>query len=354
MTGTNGKDFSIRNEDRDALHILPLGMLEFETRPLRQARLIKNVRLHSVVELFAGEGIGSGQMEVDHLQSQFNWPNNPPHRDLRLLRKLAKLPSYDVYSLRILFRELGINAEDQEHLQLSPEKRAELTEYMKTFTHPLIMQIYGADDMEIRSFSDVVGLFKNPDIDMVREKLKTMANRLQIDLTEVPRFLEDYGDIFLSLSYYRQCLDKVEPLIDDFLETASEIRGNYQLKSDANLMKTCQTVESSMNGMMAAISGRFETFERYTNNMWQNLNAIRFRQVKSFIEDYHTTIGGSLCAITVKMSAWARLFPNRDTGGPTRRAEFIIGEMKQGIDRLQEIEANAPKIEKIDWADEAE
>ena len=46
--------------DRDSLHILPLSMISLETRGLQRARMIKNSRLESVVELFEGEEIGSG------------------------------------------------------------------------------------------------------------------------------------------------------------------------------------------------------------------------------------------------------------------------------------------------------
>lgn len=345
------EDLVIRSEDRDALHILPLGILDFETKAVRHARLIKNTRLESVVELFSGDDIGSGQMEIDHLQSQFGWSSNPPHKDLRLIRKLGKMPSYDVYSLRILFREQGINVADMAALQLSPGKKAELTEYMKVFTQPLIQQIYGGGDVDITSFNDVVGLFKDPDIKKVREKLQIMADTLNVEIQDVPLFLEDYGDVFLSLSYYRQCMDKLEPQIDDFLESIGEIRGNFQLRQNPNLIETCKIVEYTMNSMMAAVAGRFETFERYTSSMWKNVDATRFSQVKSFIEDYHTTIGATLCAVTVKMAAWSNQFPNKDTGGPARRSEFIVGEMKQGIDVLLEIEANAPNIGTIDWAE---
>lgn len=343
----------IRNEDRDALHILPLGLLDFQTRPLRHARLIKNARLHSVVEIFSGDEIGSGQVSVENLQQEFRWPTNPPHSDLSLLRKLEKLPSYDVYSLRILFREHGIDVKDVRALQLSDEKKSSLTEYMKAFTHPLINQIYGRDDMEVASFSDLVTLFQDPDVRKVREKLELMSSKLNIKMQDVPHFLEDYGDVFLSLSYYRQCMEHVEPQIDDFLESVDEIRSNFILKQNQNLMETCRTVESSMNSMLADITGRFETFERYTGNMWQNVDAARFQQVKNFIEGYHTIIGATLCAVTVKMTAWSRLFPNKNVGGPARRSEFIVGEMKQGIQVLKEIEAQAPQIEKISWSNTA-
>ncbi len=341
----------IRNADRDALHILPLAMLPFETASLRRARLIKNVRLRSMVELFADEKTGSGQMEVDHIPTQFNWPVRPPHKDHVLLKKLAPLPSYDVYSLRILFREQGIPINDVEDLKLSGDKVKELTSYMKTFTHPLIEQIYGGDDVTIQTFDDVLKLFRDPDIQKVREKLQKMSETLMIDMQDVPRFLEDYGDVFLSLSYYRQCMDKIEPVLDEFLEALTELRGNYQFQQNNHLLETCKLIEATLNSLMAAISGRFETFDRYTGNMWQNLDAARFQQVKRFIENYHTTIGGCLCALTVKMKAWSQRFPHPEAGGPSKRAEFIMSEMKQGIELLEEIEASAPKVETIDWGE---
>ena len=338
-------------EELCALHILPLYILPFDTPPLKRAKLIKNVRLNSVVELFSDAKTGSGQMEIEHLAAQFGWPNRPPHKDLVLLKKLAPLHSYDVYSLRMKLRELGVPVSSIDDLKLSGDKVKELTKYMKTFTFPLIQQIYG-DDVSVKSFDDLVGLFRDPDISKVREKLGILSEKLMIEIHEVPIFLEDYGDVFLSLSYYRQCMDEIEPAIDIFLAALQEVRENYQLKQNLNLMQTCDIVESTLNSLMAAISGRFETFDRYTGNMWQNLNAERFRQVKRFIEDYHTTIGGCLCALTVKMRAWSARFPHAEAGGPAQRSEFIVSEMKQGIDYLMEIEANAPKVEAIDWDSE--
>ena len=62
------------------------------------------------------------------------------------------------------------------------------------------------------------------------------------------------------------------------------------------------------------------------------------------ISSYHTTIGGVLCSLSVKMEAWARLFPTLSSGGPGKRAEFIMSEMKQGMENIQEIEDSAPML----------
>ncbi|MGB0670618.1 MAG: hypothetical protein ACPGNT_03925 [Rhodospirillales bacterium] len=333
--------------DRDSLHVLPLKILPIQTPGLRGARLIKNARLETVVELFHEEGTGSGQLQVSELQGEFGWEEGKLHPDLKMLRRLQRLSSFDVYSLRISLREQGIEVGSLADLRLSPQKTAELSSYMTQFTRPLIQQIFGDDDVSIETFDDVIRLFRDPDIKKARARLEKMANSLEIRLDEVPKFLEDYGDIFLSLSYYRQCLDDIEPVIERFLDGIDEIRGNFQLRHDINLMNTCTMMQSTMNNLMAAITGRFENFDRSTQAMWSNINAQRFRQVERLIREYHTTIGGVLCSLSVKMDAWHRLFPRADAGGPVRRAEFIMSEMRQGMDKIQKIEDSAPMLAKL-------
>ena len=334
----------ISDNDRDSLHILPLVVLPFQTAALTRARLIKNVRLKSVVELFADKDTGSGQIDIEDIPNEFNWNMADPPDDMNMLRKVGNLPSYDVYSLRISLRELDIKVNDVDALRLSDAMNAELTAYMTDFTRPLIKEIYGEDDVSIDSFEDVVKLFRDPDVKKALEKIRVMSAKLNVKPEEIPRFMEDYGDIFLSLSYYRRCLDSIEPIITEFLEAMDELRGNYQFKTDQNLLQTMDMMESTINELMAAITGRFENFERGTIHMWDNISAERFRKVEQLIKGYHTTIGGVLCSLSVKMVAWANLFPTPSVGGPGKRAEFMMSEMKQGMDNIQKIEDSAPML----------
>jgi hypothetical protein len=335
----------LEDGEMDSLFILPLRIIPLETPALKTARLIKNVRLRSVIELFQNvDGTGSGQVEIEALPKMFGWPEDKIHPDFLVVRKLGLLPSYDVYSLRISLRQQNIPVSSSDALRLSPEKNAELTSYMALFTRPLIHEIYGDENVNIQSFDDVIALFRDPDVQKAKQNLQRMADKLHINLSEVPRFIEDYGDIFLSLSYYRQCLDKLEPIISDFLGSMYDIRNNWQLKQDTNLLKTCEMIESTMNGLMANITGRFENFDRSTKDMWNNISAERFKKVKELIESYHTTIGGILCALTVKMNAWARVFPKKLSGGPVKRGEFIMSEMKQGIENIKKVEDDAPML----------
>jgi len=334
----------ISDNDRDSLHILPLNILPLDTPSLNRAKLIKNVRLDSVIEMFTDEDTGSGQIDIEDLPQQFNWDMAEPPNDMAIMRKVGLLPSYDVYSLRISLREMGISVNDHDSLKLSDAMSKELTAYMTDFTRPLIAQIYGGDDVKIESFDDVIKLFRSPDIKTALEKIRIMADKLNIKPEEIPRFMEDCGDIFLSLSYYRRSLDAIEPIITEYLEAMDALKDNYQFKTDKNLGQTMDEMESTINELMAAITGRFENFERGTKHMWDEISAERFRKVEELISSYHTTISGVLCSLSVKMDAWARLFPTPSVGGPGKRAEFTMSEMKQGMEKIQTIEDSAPML----------
>lgn len=329
--------------DRDSLFILPLSVVPFQTPAIRGARLIKNVRLQSVVEIYKGKRIGSGQLPIASVAKAFGWPADSAHPDLALLNRLADLPSYDVYSLRILFRERNIPVTDYTELRLSEKKKEELTEYMRAFTHPLIVQTYGEGDMAFQNYQDVILLFRKPSVERAREKLKVMAQKLDIALSEVPDFLEDYSDIFLSLSYFRECLSQIQPTVEDFLVAMEKVRKQRQFQSDSTLQHACDQTERAIRKLMRAVTTRFEEFDRQTKGMWREITGKRFREVEALIKSSHTVIGGSLCALTVKMNAWRALFPNAGTGGPMERAAFITTEMNSGVERIREIERLAGK-----------
>lgn len=324
----------ISDLDRDSLHILPLSILPIETPGLNHARLIKNTHLDSMVEMFQDEGTGSGQVAVEHLSEQFGWKEGPPHPDLLLMKKLAELPSYDVYSLRISLRESGIKVDDYSALRLSNGKVKELSTYMTSFTHPLLKEVFASEAGDINSFADLIAFFRNPDVAKVRAKLIAMAQALDIPPEDIPLYLERVGDTFLSISYYRQCQDSVGPAVDGFHESVEDIQGNYQLKANRNLMETCETLRNTVSEVQSGVDRRFAAFDKITQGMWQNPNSNQFKQIKTITQECHTVMGRTLCGLSVKMDAWQKKFPDMDTGGPMKRAEFIMQEMKQGIAKM--------------------
>jgi hypothetical protein len=281
----------VEDFDRDSLHTLPLSILPIQTKTLQTARLIKNSKLSSMIETFRGKDMGSGQFEVEGLATNFGWDDAEPHPDLLLMRQLAPLASFDAYSLRMTLREHNIPLKDDSVLKLSDDKTQQLNKYMTSFTRPLIDQIYGADDSGVNDFNDVLGLFRDPDIRAARSKLRIMAQSLGIGMEEIPKFLEDYGDIFLSIAYYRNCVDEIRPIAEQFLESLDEIRNNYQLKSDMGLMEACEVLENTITKLMGNMSTLLDNFTLSAGQFWETMSRTSFQQVVNSICKCNSTVG---------------------------------------------------------------
>lgn len=323
-------------DDRDTLHTLALEIMPLKRPTLKRARMIKNSQLDSVIELYRDQG--SAQIDIEKLPNQYP-PDKLPAEDFELIRRLGLMPSFDVYSLRVAVRELGITVENSAGLKLSPAKVKELAAYMKNFTRPLMLQIYGESEGDVESFEDVIALFRDPDIQKARHRLTVMASKLGIDILTIPRFLEDYADIFMSLSYYKQCLDDVTPHVYEFFESLKDLRKNFQMRSNTQLMTACKELETTFTELLTSVTGRLESFDRHTKDMWDNLSAERFRKIEAVIKTFHMMMGGILCALTVKMDAWKALFPSPRAGAPGRRGDFILNEMRYGLKKIREFES---------------
>ena len=334
--------------DMDALHILPLSVIPFDNAVLKSARLIKNARLETVVELFRHAEGASGQVPVPDVWGVLGVDPDDAKLagDRAMLQQLAGLYSYDIYTLRKVLRALGIELADYSVLRLSPEKSAELATYMSEFTRPLLMQVYSGVDTEITSLDQLLDMFRSPDKGNALKNLQVMAQKLDIEIGEIPRFLEDYGDIFMSLAYFRDCLDTLIPQITALLEDMGEMRANMQLAADRNLMKTCGFMEERLTDITTSLTGRFESFHQHSSDMWENVTAESFRDVKEMVASHHTTLGGVLCGLAVKMSLWQEKFGG-GRGGLVQRSEFIMSEMRHGIDTIANIENSAPSTVSI-------
>ncbi len=338
-------DQALHDGERDSLHTLPLSLLPLNMPSLQRAKMIKDHHMKTMVEMYNAGSSGSGRMKVEALQNVFD--NTDEFKsDLQLLEPMELLHSFDVYSLRIELRRLGITIADQEGLQLSERKAKELTAYMTEFTRPLMQQIYGGGDSNIEDMDQLLAMFKSPDKDEAIKNLRMIAEKLGIDLLEVPTFLEEYGDVFLSLAYYKGALDEIIPRVTKFLEELDDLNDNYQVRQMPRFAETCDTLQMRFNDITASITGRFESFDKNSKTLWDNINAATFQAMKEMIEAHYVTIGGVLCGLLVKMDSWEEKF-DRGRGGPIAKADFIMSEMRMGMNYISEIEKSAPSIKDL-------
>ncbi|MCR9256122.1 MAG: hypothetical protein NXI16_08510 [Alphaproteobacteria bacterium] len=339
----SGQLSSQEEDDLDALHTLPLCIIPLKTIGLRKAKYVKNARLENVVELFSDATAGSGQISPPDLVGFFPSDRETIEQDIKTLDRLSTLGSFDIYSLRLKLRELDIGFEDFDVLKLSDKKRAELTVYMNSFTRPLITKIYGNEAGDLQDVSDIIKLFSNPDREFALKQLKTMAEQLRIPISAIPKFLEDYGDIFLSISYFKNCLDNIMENMDPFLEWAEETTQTYQVAHDKPLQKQIFGMTEDFKGISTSIVGRFEVFDRRSKDFWNDVTAESFREVQDFVRSQHVTIGAVLCGLAVKLDLWKKRFPNQG-GGPQKRIEFIRSEILPGLSHTKSIEERAGAI----------
>ena len=94
--------------------------------------------------------------------------------DSAILGKLAKLHSYDVYSLRIALRESGVSINNHDDLKHSERKQKELNATIKHFTRQLILLIYGDGDTT-QDDPDPIALFRHQDAHTVRKNLNILS-----------------------------------------------------------------------------------------------------------------------------------------------------------------------------------
>ena len=326
MTSATSKRF----EDKDSVHILPLSIVPLKTRALRDARLVKNSQLQGVVELYSGSDSGSGQIFPDEL-TQFFDLSGPREEDLELVSRLSLIPSYDVYSLRIELREFGVPIEDNSDLRLSDAKARELKSFMNVFTRPLVAKVYGDESREDRSLKDLIGLFLQPDVGTARRNLQNLAASLGIDLFEIPRFLERYSDVYLSLAYYASVLDEISAPMESFSARLTMLREDSRFRNSRSLLESCEHIEDRLMNAKVHISSVLGIFEDRTRDMWRNISGAEYRQTEQLILDFHKDIGATLCALYVKMEAWKKL-PGK--GSLSNCAQFVSSEMAAGVESI--------------------
>lgn len=326
------------DRDLDTLHVLPLANVPVTSPALRKLKLIKNTRLKSVVEVYNLKRQGSLQVEVGDLGSVLGWSEDKAHPDMALMGDVGDMPSFDIYSLRYLLRDLGHDVGADPNLQLSEDKTSELSEYMTVFTRPLITRIYGSQGAQVSKPSDLLALFNDPDRSKVLQRLGLMADEMDVRIEDVPNVLENYSDVLLSLAFYKRCLDQVTPIVSAFLETMATVTSNQMLSKNKELMEVCAVVEAEVNELTSAIAQRFQTLDQISTDIWSNASAKGFKDLEEAVEAHHLGISSVLCGLAVKMGIWDKMFPDKEDASPAQLADFINFQMKQGLETMQEVQ----------------
>jgi hypothetical protein len=324
--------------DKDAIETLPLSSIPLSSTALKNAKLIKNARLETTVEIHSDPLSGSLQISPDAIGDFME----TSARDKAIIQSLAGLHSFDVYSLRANLKKLGVEVKDADALELSDNMKEELSVYSMEFIQPLVEKIFGKGREDLQK-GGLEKIFRDTDMERVRENLRIMAERTGISLADIPKFLEEYSDVFLSVSYYRYSFEGVRRDVERFLLWMEEVQRYRDVQSSPKVSAQCRQIEDTMQFLANSIRERLTQFQRSFEMFWENINKSAFQQLRTQIEENHSSMGSVLCGIVVKMNLWKKEFPDNTVGGPSTRIKFVLTEMEPGLVRLKEIEHESRK-----------
>ncbi len=336
------KDKSKRaNADKDAIDMLPLASIPLASNTLKGAKLIKNARMETTVELYNDPLTGSLQISPQAIKDYM--AVSP--LDHEIIKSLAALHSFDVYSLRTNLKKLGVEPTDVESLELSSDMKEKLAEYSHHFIHPLIEKLFGrghAPDTEPGK-NALQEILRDPDVAKVRENLKIMSEKTGIAIDDIPNFIKEYSDVLFAVAYYRYSFESAAADIDRFLLWVYEAKSHRDVISSPKTLAHCKQVETAIRFLSMSIRERLEQLNASFVQFWQNINSTSFAQLQRQIEENYASMGSVLCGMVVKMTRWRKEFPDNTKGSPITRATFVISEMEPGILHLKDLENEARK-----------
>lgn len=333
------KSIKEKNAEKDAIDMLPLESIPLASKTLKNAKLVKNARMETTVELYKDSLAGSLQVMPDSIADFMD----ASLADQKIISSLANLYSFDVYSLRTNLKKLGVEVEDAEALELSDDIKERLAGYNQEFVRPLIEKIFGAGRMDLTGKDALKSIASGKDLAHVKENLKIMADKTGIPLTDIPGFLEEYSDVFLSVAYYRYSFESVGIDIDRFLLWMRELLASREVMASPKMLAQCKQAEMIMRFLSSSIRERLAQFQTSFEIFWADINRKSFLQMRHQIEENHGSMGAVLCGLVVKINLWKKTFPNNVLGSPSGRAKFVLTEMEPGLAKLKDLETEARK-----------
>lgn len=321
----------------DAIDSLPLSIIPLKTNSLKSAKLVKNARMETMIELFHDPVAGSLMIEPSRLSETYG-NKEDVERDQEILMQLSELPSYDVYSLRGTLRKLGLETVPVDALELSDDMKDALATYTGSFIRPVIMNIYGKEFLSQGQTKNLMDIFKGTDSQVVMGNLSMMSQKTGIPVDQIPDFLQKYSDTFLSIAYFRFTYDTVLPEVQRCIEWLDETKSYRDIKAMPGTYQGVERMQRALTQLSTAISARMDKLNRSFEAFWADINQESFNRLQLNITNNYPALGAILCGLSVKMKLWSNVFPNNAAGNPHKRGTFVKTELEPGVDALLKIE----------------
>jgi hypothetical protein len=163
--------------------------------------------------------------------------------------------------------------------------------------------------------------------------LDVVAANLEISVKELPNYLQEFGELFLSVSYFESIFREYNPKLDQFLLWAEDGVKNSNLRNDPNAQRELTQTEKKFRELKENLEARFRLLGNITQIDWQDLGASEFKKIQREISSQQANLAIGLCGLAVKMIEWECQFPSAG-GSPQQCLEFLSAEANTGLDNL--------------------
>lgn len=319
-------------DGHDSITSLPLSAFNLENSTLRSAILRKNIALDTVIDFTNSLRQDIGLITQKELMLHFD-RDDVGDTDKKTLSSLTSLPSFDCFTLKTSLAHLKIKVLDKNIFNLSSNMKTTLFPLMSRITRPLIQYLYSDQKFGVSDTETLLELIKDTEPLKVRDRLKIMAQNMSVSLPKLIENLEEFGELFLSVSFFERINIEASSKIDQLILWAEDGVSNSNLRNDPSAQSQFSQVERRLGYIKANLHSRFDNLSRITQIDWEEFGANDFKTVKREILSQQANLAIALCGIMVKAFEWEKQFPTAG-GSPQQCLEFISKDLNIGLDNL--------------------
>ena len=319
-------------DGHDSITSLPLSAFKLENSTLRSATLRKNIALETVIDFSNSGQQDIGLISQKELMLHFD-RDEIEDADKKTLSSLTSMPSFDCYTLKAALAPLKIEVLDENIFNLSSKMKTTLFPLMSRITRPLIQYLYSDQKFGVSDTETLLKLIKDTEPVKVRGRLEIIAQNMSVSSSKLIEILEEFGELFLSVSFFESINIEASSKIDQLILWAEDGVSNSNLRNDPSAQSQFSQIERRLGYIKTNLHSRFDNLARITQIDWEEFGASDFKTVKREILSQQSNLAIALCGIMVKAFEWEKQFPSAG-GSPQQCLEFISKDLNIGLDNL--------------------
>jgi hypothetical protein len=160
-----------------------------------------------------------------------------------------------------------------------------------------------------------------------------MAQNMSVSLPKLIESLEEFGDLFLSVSFFEKINIEACSKLDQLTLWAEDGVKNSNLRNDSSAQSKFSQVERRLGYIKSNLHSRFDHLGKITQIDWEEFGASDFKTIKREILSQQANLAIALCGVMVKTFEWEKQFPSAG-GSPQQCLEFLSQDLSMGLENL--------------------